>query len=285
MKPTLRSLALVSALIASGIAQAVEIDTDHLFAFNKGTDLGEPGEKEILAGFESRLGRIAGHYSALTGSLSFQYTPVRDFQFEVEGAGTSHSIDNVPGMDDRHSAAFSGMSLVASYRLLDRENSGLGLSLTAAPFWTRVDDDSGAPVNGYGAEFTLALDKELVENRLVAVFNVHYEPGVAQSRIDESWAHENVFGLSGGLMARLGDNLFGGMEARYLRRYETLGFSDFAGQAFYLGPTVSIAVSKQAWLTAGWNAQVAGRAAGEQGALDLINFSRHEIRLFVGTTF
>jgi len=285
MKSGLHALLIASALVANGAAQAVEIETDHLFAFNMGTDIGDPGEKEIQSSFEGRFGRSAGRYSALAGSLSLQYTPVRDVQLELEAAGASHSIDNVPGMDDRHASAFGGLSFSASYRLLDREKSGLGLSFTAAPFWARVDDDTGEPINGYGAEVTLAVDKELVDNRLVGVFNVSYEPSTSQSRLDRTWSHESVLDLSGGLMARLGDNVFGGIEARYMRQYETLGFSEFVGQAFYLGPTLSVTLSKQAWLTVGWNAQIAGRAVGESGALDLTHFSRHELRLLLGTTF
>lgn len=283
MNSIVRSLLLTSALFANGAAQAAEIDTNNFFSFNMGTDVGDPGEKEIQAGFDSRFGRRAGSYSALAGTLSLQYTPARNFQLELSAAGVSHRIENVPGMDDRHATAFGGLSFAATYRLLDREKTGLGLAVMAEPFWARVDDDTGEPINGYGAEFTLAMDKEIVENRLVGVFNVSYAPAASQSRLDATWSHENLFGLSGGLMLRLGDNVFGGIEARYLRQYETLGFSGFAGEAFYLGPSLSVSLSKNAWLTVGWNAQIAGRAANESGALDLTNFSRHEVRLAFGT--
>ena len=283
-------VALAAVLIIGQSVHADEkdsdrIETDHLFAFNAGTDVDEPGTKELDAGFTGRFGRAGGSYRALESELSFQYQATRNLQVELEASGTFHHIKNVPDMDDRDSAAFGGLSIGLSYRLLDRAAHGIGLAVSAAPYWTRVDDDSGEPVNGYGSEFVIASDVELVPNLLVGVVNLSYEPETSKSRIDGTWSRQSTVGLSGGVMAKLRDNVFAGLEARYMRQYDSVDLSAFAGQAFYLGPTVSINLSEHTWVTAGWSIQVAGQANGEDGSLDLTNFDRQQARLAFGMYF
>ncbi len=264
---------------------AIAIGTDHLFAFNAGTDMDDPGAKELDASFSGRSGRGGGTYRSIESELSFQYQLTRNLQLELGTSGAFHHIKGVPGMDDRDSAAFGGLSGGLSYRLFDRATNGIGLAVAAAPYWTRVDDESGEPVNGFGSEFVVATDVNLVPNLLVGVINVSYEPETSKSRADGTWSRQNTLALSGGLMARLSKTIFAGLEARYLRQYDTIDFSTLAGEAFYLGPTISVTLSKSTWLTFGWNTQVAGRANGESGALDLTNFARHEAHVAFGASF
>jgi opacity protein-like surface antigen len=278
-------VAFLAGFVLNPPVHADEIETDHLFAFNSGTDVGNPGEKEIDAGFTGRFGRSSGTYAAIENEISLQYTATRDLAFTLTAATDYHRIENVPDMDDRNAAAFGGLSFNITYRLLGRAMSGIGLAVSAEPRWSRVDDDSGEPINGYGSQFTIAADSEIISDLLVGVFNVSYEPERSQSRVDDTWSQQNTLGFGGGLMLKLRDNVFAGLEARYLRRYDSLDFSAFAGHAFYLGPAVSLTLSEQAWLTLGWNIQVAGRSADGDGALDLVNFDRHQARLAFGISF
>ena len=284
-------LAVFAALVAAPPAAKADdagvaaFDTDHLFAFNAGSDFDEPGSKEIAAALTGRFGRSGGTYRADEGEVSLQYTAARNLQLELAARGTYYRIRGVPDMDNLDRAAFGGLSLGVSYRLLDRATHGFGLAVSSAPYWTRVDDDSGERVNGYGSDFVLAADAELVPKVLVGVLNFIYEPEQTKSRVDGSWSRENTAGIGGGLMFKLKDNIAVGLEARYLRKYDSLDFGAFAGQAFYLGPTLSVSFSDDAWLTVGWSAQIAGRPAGEDGALDLVNFERNQARLAFGVKF
>jgi hypothetical protein len=162
-------------------------------------------------------------------------------------------------MDDLDRTAFGGLSVGISYRLLDHAAHGVGFAVSGAPYWTRIDDDSGESVNGYGSDFVLAADVDLVPKVLVGVLNLVYEPEQTKSRVDGSWSRENTAGLGGGLMFKLKGNIAVGPEARNLRKYDSLDFGAFAGQAFYLGQTLSVSFSDDAWLTVGWSAQIAGR--------------------------
>ena len=236
--------ALAVLLVPATAAQADKrastgFDTSDLFAFNTGTDMEEPGTKRLAVGVTGRFDRNGDTYRAYEGALSLEYTATRNLQIVLAALGTHHNIKDIPELDDLDRTAFGGLSVGVSYRLLDRAMHGLGLAVSAEPYWTRIDDDSGERVNGYGSEFTVAADKELVPNVLVGVLNVSYYPEKTKSRLDGTWSSENTAGVSGGLMFKLGDEITAGAEVRYLRRYDSLDFSAFAGHAFYLGPTVS----------------------------------------------
>ena len=75
-------LLIVTAIVALGsiVARADAIDTEHLFGFTIGTDIGEVGEKEFESNTLSRLGKRSGSYSALSQSLSLEYTAVQNLR-------------------------------------------------------------------------------------------------------------------------------------------------------------------------------------------------------------
>jgi opacity protein-like surface antigen len=208
---------------------------------------------------------------------------MRNLDIGMAFSAASHNVKDVPGIDDRNTFAFNGLSFGLTYRLMDRQVTGIGLAISAEPWWVRVDDTTGEPINGYGAEFVLAADREIIPDRLVGVLNLRFEPQVAQSRFDGTWSRESMIG-GGGLMIKLQDNIFAGLEGRYLSNYATLDFSELSGQAFFLGPSVAVLFDKS-WFTLGWNPQIVGRATENRSRLDLINFNRHVFRLTLGMQF
>ncbi len=86
-------------------------------------------------------------------------------------------------------------------------------------------------------------------------------------------------------MAQVHSGIFVGGEARYLRQYDGSGLDAFAGQGFFIGPTVYFKLSERAWITAAWSAQVTGQATTVVGSLDLVNFERRQARLLFGVDF
>src|SRR5215510_5153576 len=100
MKPM---LLIVTAIVALGsiVARADAIDTEHLFGFTIGTDVGEIGEREFESNTLSRLGKRSGSYSALSQSLSLEYTAVHNLRLEVSATGVYYDVVGVPGLDDR----------------------------------------------------------------------------------------------------------------------------------------------------------------------------------------
>lgn len=260
-------------------------DTEYHFGFTTSTDIEDVGAREIESRLEHRFGKRTGSYNAFSQKLEAEFVPMRDFQFSAGASVAYHNIAGVPGLDDRHKGAFNGLSLGFRYRLLNRKHAPFGLAVEAEPQWNRVDGTSGAPVDQYGIQLSALVDKELIPNRIISVFNLVYEPETSRSRITGMWSHESSIRFAGALMMQAQSNFFIGAEARYLRKYDGLALDTFEGHAFYIGPTVSAKFSGGWWLLAAWSVQVAGRAAEESGPLDLKNFERHQARIKFGKSF
>ena len=113
-------LALSALILAAPMVRADELDTDHMFSFNAGSDIGDPGEKEIQAGFSGRFGKASGTYSALTPELSFQTTPMPNLEIGVAASASHYTVGKVPGLVNRNTTAFNELSFGLAYRLLDR---------------------------------------------------------------------------------------------------------------------------------------------------------------------
>ena len=196
-----------------------------------------------------------------------------------------HDISGVPELDDLRRGAFEGLSFEVRYRLLSREQSGIGLTILAETHWSRVDDTSGQLVHQYGAGLAILMDKELIPNRVVAAFNFLYDPEVEKFQDTGQWSREATYGVGAGLMNQIWPGVFVGAEARYLRHYESFGLDRFAGHAVSVGPNLFIRPSEQWRITATWTMQVAGKTAGDLSPLDLMNFERHDVRLRIGYYF
>ena len=265
--------------------RADKIDTEHLFAFTIGADTGEVGEKEIEGQTDGRFGKRDGSYSALSQTLSAEFTPVQNFRMEVSGTSIYHDISGVSGLDDRRRGGWQSLSLDLRYRLLDRKHALFGLLIDAEPRWGRIDETTGEPVGQYGIDLAIAIDKELIPNRVVAAFNALYAPDVFRSRETGITFHESTLGFSTALMVQVRPGIFFGGEARYFRRYEGLGLDTFSGHALFLVPTVYAQLSQRSWIAIGWSIQVAGKSVDDPGRLDLINLERQQARLLFGFTF
>jgi len=259
-----------------------EVDTEHLFGFTIGSDIGEKGEKEFESETLSRTGKNGGSYAAFFEQLEAKYTLAQSFRIAAAAVLARHDISNVPDLEDRRSTAFQGLSLDARFRLLDRERSPVGLTVSVEPHWSRIDGISGERVQNYGGTVTLALDKELVARRIYAAVNVLYEPETTHFLETDIWERQSTIGVSGALVARVRSGVFLGGEIVYRRLYDGLGFDGFLGRALFAGPTFYAKLSEHWWASMAWNIQVTGRAADQPGALDLVNFERHKILLRFG---
>jgi hypothetical protein len=277
--------ALALFLLFPQPSPAAKIDTEHLFAFTIGTDTGELGEKEIEGQTDGRLGKREGSYTALSQMLSAEFNPIQNFRMELGGTSIYHDISGVTGLDDRRRGGWQALSLDFRYRFLDREHAGFGVLIDAEPRWARIDETTGGPVDQYDVDLTIAIDKELIPNRIVAAFNALYAPDVSRSRETGITVHESTLGFSTALMCQVRPGIFLGGEARYFRRYEGLGLDTFSGHALFLGPTFYAAVSKRSWIAIGWSMQVAGKSTDEPGRLDLLNFERQQARFLFGFAF
>jgi hypothetical protein len=261
------------------------IDTEHLFGFVIGTDVGKSGEREFQSQTTGRFLKTGGDYRALNHELELELVPVDNFRIEVGSAFASYDINGIAGFEDRHQLAWQGVSADFRYRFLDRDAAPVGLTLALETHANRIDDLTGALARRYGTELTLALDRELIPNRVVAAFNLFYEPEWTHLTATGVADQEATAGGAAAVMAQIRPGFLVGVEVRYFRKYEGIGLEEFGGQALFAGPTAYLQLSERSRLTIAWSVQAWGRAAGSTAALDLVNFERHQARLIFGFDF
>ena len=286
--------AILAATLAVAPAQAEpsrlahgagEVDTEHMFGFTEGSDIGAVGEKELETDSIGRFGRAGGSYSSVATALEAKYTFTEYFRVSAAATVSFYDITGVNGFDDRRQTALQSFSIDARLRLLDRERAPVGLTIGIIPHWGLKDEVSGASADQYHTEFLLIADRELMPDRLFGAINVSYEQERTRLRLSDETAHDSALGLTAALAAQVMPGMFVGAEVRNLRHYEGLGLSQFAGQALYVGPTLYMTLGAQFWLSAAWNVQAWGTTAVDGGALDLTNFERHQVRFRLGLNF
>jgi hypothetical protein len=277
-------LAFLMLLAATNAARAGEIETEHLFGFTTGADVGNVGERELESEVTNRFGKAAGSYNALSQTYEAKITPVENLRLSAATALAYFGVSGVPGLMDRQQTTLQGLSFESRYKLIDNARGPLSLTIIAAPRWDRIDDISGGVTNGYGGTLTVAIDKELIANQLFGAINALYDTEASHLITPDTWQHDSRFGMSAALSTQVRRGLFIGGEVRYLRAYDGLGLDRFAGHAVFVGPTMYYQLSKQLALSGAWSFQVSGQSASH-GSLDLTHFERHQAKLRLNYTY
>ncbi|WP_439409212.1 hypothetical protein ACNJX9_13630 [Bradyrhizobium sp. DASA03076] len=279
------AVACIVAFAPAGVSAEEGFDTEHIFGFMIGSDVGNQGEREFQTQTTGRFGKGAGTYRALEHEVELEIVPLPNFRVEVGGTVTLHDITGVPDIDDRRQFNFQGLSLDLRYRLLGRENAPFGMTIAAETHGDRIDEVSGAKGRMYGTNFTLAFDRELIPNFVIGALNLIYQPEWARFEVSGLSERSSTIGAAFAGMVRVRPDFLLGGELRYFRQYEGIGLGEFAGQALFVGPTAYVQLSEQSRLTLSWSMQAWGRPAGSGANLDLVNFERHQARIVFGINF
>jgi hypothetical protein len=273
-----------SMLLPNGTC-AEGIDTEHIFGFMIGSDVGNVGEREFQSQTTGSFSKSGGRYRAIGQEFELEFVPARNFRIEMGTSFASHNINGVPDFWDRRQLAWQGVSLDFRYRFLDRETAPLGLTFAVETHAERIDDTTAAVIRNYGTGLTLAIDRELIPNFVVAALNLSYQPEWTRLVGTGSAEQESTIGAAFAVMAQMRPGFLVGGEARYLRKYEGIGLEEFSGEALFIGPTAYFQLSERSRLTLAWSVQAWGRSAQSGPALDLVNFERHQARLVFGVNF
>jgi len=273
-----------STLLANCV-HAEGIDTEHIFGFMIGTDVGNPGEREFQSQTTGRFSKSGGRYRAVGQEFELEFVPAKDFRIEIGSAFAAHDINGVPDFEDRRQLAWQGVSVDLRYRFLDRDTAPLGLTFALESHADRIDETTAAAVQNYGTSFTLAFDRELIPNFAVAAVNLIYRPEWTRLVGTGAAEQESTIGAAFAVMAQMRPGFLVGGEARYLRKYEGIALQEFSGEALFVGPTAYFQLSERSRLTLAWSFQAWGRSARSSAALDLADFERHQARLVFGVNF
>jgi hypothetical protein len=256
-----------------------DVDSEHIFGITHGTDIGEKGEVEFEYEPIAAMGKRFGTYFGTAQAAFLKYTITDSFRIAPAVLFMTHDIRNVPGFVDHNQAEVGGALLELRYRIFDRETGPFGLTLSLEPGWTRVDGLGGDRVEQYGSEFAILIDKELVHDRLYGALNFSYDLSATRLHETGEWFHDSAVGIDLALSYQFLPGMLVGVEARYAQQYEGMGIDRLKGEALYVGPTFFARLGDRASLSGAWNIQVAGKAVDELGALDLVNFERHQVML------
>jgi hypothetical protein len=278
-------VAMLCLVLAPAGASAEDIDTEHIYGFMIGTDVGELGEREFQSETTGRFSKDGGRYRAVGEQVELEFVPIRNFRVEIGTTIAAYSIGSVAGFANLDQAAWQGASLDLRYRLLDRDAAPFGLTLAVETFGNRIDETTAQKIRGYGTELTVAVERDLIPNMAVATLNLSYQPEWTRFAGALAEEQESTIAVAFGVMAQLRPGFLIGGEARYFRRYEGIGLNELSGQALFIGPTAYFQLSDRARITANWSMQAWGRTAGMNAALDLVNFERHQAKLVFGVNF
>jgi hypothetical protein len=140
----------------------------------------------------------------------------------------------------------------------------------------RVDENSGERVENYGGDLSIAADTPIVKDSVFAAINIIYDPEMTRLQSTGVWQREATLGFLAAITTRVQQGVFLGAEARYLRKYDALDVTSFAGDALFIGPTMFVRFSKTLAISGAWDFQAIGHATGAPGSLDLVNFTRSQ---------
>ncbi len=278
-------VAMACLLLLPNVGHAEGIDTEHIYGFMIGTDVGERGEREFQSETTGRFSRQGGSYQAVGQQAELEFVPVRNFRIEAGATLAGHNIESVPGFEDRNQITWQGASLDLRYRFLDRETAPFGLTLSLEQHGARIDETTALRARNYGAELTLALERDLIPGMAVVTLNLGYAPEWTHVSGVSTQDQESTLVAAFGVMAQVRPGFLLGGEARYFRRYDGIGLEELSGQALFVGPTAYFRLTERSRITATWSVQAWGRPTWSNASLDLVNFERHQARLVFGLNF
>jgi hypothetical protein len=280
MRPFLLHLLLCLGIaLPAAAARADTTDTEHMFGFSEGTDIGVPFQPEAELETIGRVGKQAGSYSVITSTANLKYPLSPRFRIAPGISFAAFNINGVPDFDDTNQFAFDHAQLEFRWHPIARETHPIGVTFAATPFYGPVDPVTGEAADNYGLAFTAAFDRTVIEDQLYAAVNLAYVLDRTRTWSTGLTTDTSLLVPSVAATARILPWLYVGAEVRYLLGYDGLALQTLTGQALYVGPTFFITLGKGASLSGAWEPQVWGQSNGPPTGLDDVQFDRQQFKL------
>src|SRR5262245_54709746 len=81
--------------------KTAEVDTEHMFGFTEGSDVGAAGEKELETDSTGRFGKLGGSHNNVATALEAKYSFSERFRLSAIATVAYYDIAGVDGLDDR----------------------------------------------------------------------------------------------------------------------------------------------------------------------------------------
>lgn len=266
---------------------------ENYFAYSYGAEGTPKGATELYLWATDRRGKEQGEYNAqdyrlelergvtnrfaMSGYLNFRSVKARGLEPELE--------------DVNRDFAFQGINTAFKYNFLSPYKNGLGFTLYVEPGWSRIDMVSGEKATEFELEIKALLQKNFLDDRLVAVANLTFEPEwekekeqIAPGQTETEWEKELILEFTTGLGYRMAPNWVAGIEGRYTSVYpDWTGGLNRETYAVSAGPSIHYA-GKKWWFTATYLPQLFGKPS-PGGSLALDEYEKRELRLKLGYNF
>ena len=279
---------------ANNLAEKKDVDTEHLFGFTEGADIGKKGDQEVVFDTVTRIGkRRAGPgpsgYDAVGTVLNYSIDLSDNFGIELGIFGDHHRIRNITGLDDRNAGNFDGVSVEFKYQLLKGSaEQPFGLAFETRPRFARVLPIEGRGADIFDFENVLQFDWQIVPGKLWYGGSVSFDPAAGRQRGSGDGYRTSAIIWSGALVGKVAEATYLGPEVRYGRGYDGIFLNQLTSEALFVGPALHHRFTEKAWITVAYSAQVWGRdtdpALARRG-LGLNQFERHNLRVKVGVEF
>jgi hypothetical protein len=297
---------LALAFLASG---SMAFADESIFAFTYTTDLLPKGRWEVEQWVTGRWAKEAGTYGVVDFREELEYGVTDNFQLafylnhhyvdannDFPAEDPARPLRRLPGVyvtggEDVHaehdpskpfrSYHFESISIEGIYRLLSPYKSPIGLALYLEPEW--------GPEKR-GVEAKILIQKNWLEDRLVAALNLNYE--FEQEKDENGGFKKNgAFEWFAGISYRFISNWSGGLE--FWNHHEFGDLTIHEHSAYFLGPTIHYG-GKRWWATLGYLRQLpCGQAfsqenkefAAHNGYILADEHEKNYLRLKVGFNF
>lgn len=272
----LRLLLLFPACLWLGCAHAEDADgagqekveTEHIFGFTEGTDIGEKGEQEFESTTVGLLGQTGG-YTAFSNESAYRNVILDDFRLSFSAVPEYYGIQDMPGLANRNRLDLGGFSSELRWQFSDRTSFPIGLSVSLMPEWRRLDDPTGAIADGFEMPAAIAMDAALVPDKLFWASNLIYDPSIL--RTGGAWERDTSFEVSDAASYALTPDVFVGAEIRYLS-WDNQGL--LSARGLFAGPSLYMKFSKTTALKVAWSAEISNETVYGPG---LPNFERNQV--------
>jgi hypothetical protein len=261
--------------------KVAQVPGDAIFGFTSPTDVGKPGDVGFANENDGRVGKRQGTYGALNAKYEFSSTVANGWWMAGSLFGAYYHVQSVTGFVDVNHLDFNGLSFEIEYRVIERSfGQPFGVSISVEPFWGRLDYVAGLPSNSYGAALKTFADAVIVPEKLYWAANLIWVFQRAEDPLNTShWLNSSGTVLSTALTYQISEQLFAGVEVRYLSAFSTILLNDNIGSALYAGPTMLWKINEKIAINMTFQPQIAGHSATSRNLnLDLDNFERAEFR-------
>jgi hypothetical protein len=153
----------------------MHFDTEHIFGFGEGSDVGPMGEYEIECFTVGAFGAVGSNFN-IGNETSLRYSVIDGLRLSV-GALTDYlNLHNMPSPGARNGLNLSGLITEVRWNIFNRVTSPFGMTLTVDPEWRRTVPKSERYNDNFAVTAALLIDKEVIPETLFMELNLVYSP-------------------------------------------------------------------------------------------------------------